>query len=216
MQIKKYVVLGVLFVLPLTIYVFFASGTDLFKKLPVLTENVKEASAFTTLDGAPVVLQNKITVLSFLGTDPLSKKANAFNLTHKIYNKYAQFEDFQFVTILPNGAEDDAAMLKSEIAEIADPERWVFGFGTPENIDRLFSSLQTEYLLASDSSTPYVFIIDKNKSLRGRTDDEDVGMLQGFDARNYSEINNKMDDDVKVVLAEYRLALKKNNANREI
>jgi hypothetical protein len=216
MQIKKYIVLGTLFVLPLTIYVFFASGTDLFKKLPILTENVKEASAFKTPEGNPVVLQNRITVLSFLGTEPLSKKANAFNLTHKIYNKYAQFEDFQFVTILPKGTEVDAATLKNEIGEIAEPERWIFGFGTTENIETLFNSLQTDYLLASDSSTPYVFIIDKNKNLRGRTDDEDVGVLQGFDARNYSEINNKMDDDVKVVLAEYRLALKKNNIKREI
>jgi len=27
-------------------------------------------------------------------------------------------------------------------------------------------------------------------------------------------LNNKMVDDVKIILAEYRLALKKNNANR--
>ncbi|MFC7357967.1 hypothetical protein ACFQO1_09730 [Jejudonia soesokkakensis] len=216
MQVKKYIVLGILFVLPLTIYVFFASGTDLFKQLPVLTENVKETTAFTTSEGKPVMLHDKITVLSFLGTDPLSKKANAFNLTHKIYNKYAEFEDFQFVTIVPEGTEADVAILKNEISEIADTKRWVFGFGTPENIDRLFSSLQTDYMLASDSSTPFVFIIDKNKNLRGRTDDDDVGIMQGFDARNYSEINNKMDDDVKVVLAEYRLALKKNNSNRQI
>ena len=31
-----------------------------------------------------------------------------------------------------------------------------------------------------------------------------------------SELNKKMKDDVKVVLAEYRLALKKNDADREI
>ena len=31
-----------------------------------------------------------------------------------------------------------------------------------------------------------------------------------------AELNKKMKDDVKVVLAEYRLALKKNNADRDI
>ena len=34
--------------------------------------------------------------------------------------------------------------------------------------------------------------------------------------KSVAELNNKMKDDVKVVLAEYRLALKKNNADREI
>jgi hypothetical protein len=67
-----------------------------------------------------------------------------------------------------------------------------------------------------DASSPYIFIIDKNRSLRGRDDDEDVGKLYGFDARDFAEINNKMDDDVKVILAEYRLELKKYKADREI
>ena len=61
-----------------------------------------------------------------------------------------------------------------------------------------------------------VFLIDKERNLRGRDDDEDVGMLYGFDSSNYSEINNKMDDDVRILLAEYRLALKKYNSKREI
>ena len=54
------------------------------------------------------------------------------------------------------------------------------------------------------------------RDLRGRNDDEDVGMLYGYDARDFAEINNKMDDDVKVILAEYRLELKKYKADREI
>ena len=37
----------------------------------------------------------------------------------------------------------------------------------------------------------------------------DIGTLYGFDARSVAEINNKMEDDIKVILAEYRLALKK-------
>jgi hypothetical protein len=61
-----------------------------------------------------------------------------------------------------------------------------------------------------------VFLIDKERNLRGRDDDEDVGILHGFDSSNYSEINNKMDDDVRILLAEYRLALKKYNSKREI
>jgi len=52
--------------------------------------------------------------------------------------------------------------------------------------------------------------------LRGRDDDEDAGVLYGFKAQDIAEVNNKMSDDVKVLLAEYRLALKKYKADRKI
>ena len=48
--------------------------------------------------------------------------------------------------------------------------------------------------------------------MRGRDDDEDIGMLYGFNSQSVAEINNKMVDDVKIILAEYRLALKKNDS----
>jgi hypothetical protein len=50
--------------------------------------------------------------------------------------------------------------------------------------------------------------------LRGRDDDEEEGTLYGYDTSSVAELNKKMTDDVKVILAEYRLALKKNNSNR--
>ena len=57
-----------------------------------------------------------------------------------------------------------------------------------------------------------MFIIDRYLNLRGRDDDEDIGKLYGFNAESVAEINNKMVDDVKIILAEYRLALKKNDS----
>ena len=56
-----------------------------------------------------------------------------------------------------------------------------------------------------------MFIIDKDSNLRGR-DDDDEGLLYGYDSRSVSELGNKMNDDIKVILAEYRLALKKYNS----
>ena len=85
-----------------------------------------------------------------------------------------------------------------------------------EEIKKVFSSLQSNFSLDKNLASPYVFIIDKELNLRGRNEDEDVGMLYGFDSREIAEINNKMSDDIKIVLAEYRLALKKNNSKREI
>lgn len=215
-KIKKFLVLGILFLLPITAYIFFASGVNNFGRLPILTHSVSEIYQFKTLNGSQIVLQDRITVLGFFGKDVRSSHANAFNLGHKIYKKNYKFDDFQFVILMPEGTEEDVKLLKIKLAEIEDPQNWNFVYGADEAIQNVFNSLQTNYSLDANLSTPYVFIIDKDRNLRGRDDDEDEGILYGFDARNYSEINNKMGDDIKVILAEYRLALKKYNSKREI
>ncbi|MFT5102834.1 MAG: hypothetical protein ACI86C_000480 [Candidatus Latescibacterota bacterium] len=213
---KKYLVLGVLFILPITAYVFFASGVNNFGKLPVITPEVHELSNFTTLDGGPLQFKEHISVLGFFGSNPQTSKANAFNLTHKIYKKNRQFADFQFVILVPKGTEEAAFALKEKLNEIEDAKNWRFAFGTPQAINQVFVSLKTNLTLDQTQATPFVFIIDKEGSLRGRDEDEDVEVLYGFDARSIAEINNKMSDDIKVVLAEYRLELKKYKSKREI
>ena len=215
-KIKKFVVLGVLFLLPITVYLFFASGVNNFGKLPILTENVSEIEDFTSLEGASVQLENHITVLGFFGKDVELKNANAFNLAHKIYKKYYTFKDFQFVIVIDENQKEEALQLKEKLKEIEDPKSWKFVFADDDKVQDVFNSLKSNYSLDEKMSSPYVFIIDHDKNLRGRDEDEDDGLLYGFDARDYSEINNKMDDDIKVIIAEYRLALKKYNSNREI
>jgi len=213
-KIKKFIVLGVLFILPITAYLFFASGVNNFVKLPVLTTNVLEIDQFKTEEGNNKVLKDKITVLCFFGKNVDKNHAHAFNLAHEIYKKNYQFKDFQFVILMPEGTQEKANFLKSRLAEIENPENWNFVYGSSEAINDVFNSLQTNYTLKEDLSSPYVFIIDKDRNLRGRNDDEDMGILYGFDARVYAEINNKMSDDIRVILAEYRLALKKYNSKK--
>jgi len=214
-KIKKFTVLGILFLLPITAYLFFASGVNNFVKLPVLTENVLELNQFKTEDGKTKVLKNHITVLCFFGKNVEASHANAFNLAHEIYKKNYQFKDFQFVILMPEGTQEEADFLKSRLAEIENPENWNFVYGSSEAINNVFNSLQTNYTLHDDLSSPYVFIVDKDRNLRGRDEDEDKGILYGFDARVYAEINNKMSDDIRVILAEYRLSLKKYNKVKE-
>ena len=151
-----------------------------------------------------------------MGADVDLKKGNAFNLNQKVYKRFYEFNDFQFVMILPKGTEAKVAELQKELGELADVRKWKFIFIEPSEIESVFSSLKTNLELDASYSTPYVFIIDKDKSLRGRDKEENNAILYGFDATSVAEINNKMIDDVKIILAEYRLALKKNNANRDI
>ena len=212
---KKYFVLCILFIFPLVIYLFFASGKNNFALLPVLTENVNEIKNFKTLSGAKIQLEDKISILGFWGEDLSEKKGDALNLNQKIYKRFYQFNDFQFVMVLENGQQDQVNILKEELQEGVgtDLVKWRFVFGSPDEIQDLFDSLRTNLNLSQGKSSPYVFIIDKEVNLRGRDDDEDVGTLYGFNSQSVAEINNKMVDDVKVILAEYRRAWKKYNNN---
>lgn len=214
---KKYLVLGILFVFPIVIYLFFASGINNFAKLPVLTKDIPEIERWTSLSGTPVKFNNKITILGFWGNDLDEKKGDAFNLNQKIYKRFYQFKDFQFVITVQDSLQDEIKEIISEI-EIGvgtDMVKWNFIFGTPNEIEDLFNSLKSDVILSDKQSTSTVFILDRESKLRGRDDDEDVGTLYGYNASSVASLNNKMTDDVKVILAEYRLALKKNNSNRQ-
>ena len=210
---KKYFVLFILFIFPIVIYLFFASGKNNFALLPVLTKEVNEIQQWTTLSGESVQFKDRITVLGFWGANLSNKKGDALNLNQKIYKRFYQFQDFQFVMVLRNGQQIQVEMLKEDLKSGVgtDLVKWRFIFGTDEQIGTLFESLKTPLELTSEKSLPYVFIIDKEGNLRGRDDDEDVGTLFGFNAQSVAEINNKMVDDIKVILAEYRRAWKKYN-----
>jgi hypothetical protein len=205
---KKTFVLVVLFVLPLVAYLFFASGVNNFGKLPVLTEKVQDLGV---IDNSQT-MDDKITILGFLGKDAAHKKGNAFNLNQKIYKRFYEFNDFQTVMVMPLGTEEAVAEIEQELENLTDTRNWKFVYADDAQIRQLFNSLKTDVRLDENLGTPYVFIIDKDRNLRGRTDDEDEGTKYGFNTTSVAELNNKMEDDVKIILAEYRLALKKNNA----
>ncbi|MGB1444533.1 MAG: hypothetical protein ACPG7X_01850 [Flavobacteriaceae bacterium] len=213
---KKYIVLGMLFIFPLVVYLFFASGINNFARLPILTENVPEISHWATLNGSTNQFDGMISIVGFWGSDLELRKGDAFNLNQKIYKRFYQFDDFQFVMAVEVGLEDNVKQILAELqtGSATDLSKWKFIFGTKEQIEDLFKGFQTDITLNENASTATVFIIDRARKLRGRDDDEEVGTLYGYNTSSVAEINKKMTDDVKVILAEYRLALKKNNSNR--
>lgn len=215
-EVKKYIVLGMLFIFPLVVYLFFASGINNFARLPILTENVPEISHWATLNGSTNQFDGMISIVGFWGSDLELRKGDAFNLNQKIYKRFYQFDDFQFVMAVEAGLEDNVKQILAELqtGSATDLSKWKFIFGTKEQIEDLFKGFQTDITLNENASTATVFIIDRARKLRGRDDDEEVGTLYGYNTSSVAEINKKMTDDVKVILAEYRLALKKNNSNR--
>ncbi len=209
---QKKFVLGLLFIFPILVYLFFASGKNNFAKLPILTKEVKELS----IKGQKTILKDRITILGYWGGSLENKKAEALNLNEKIYKRFYQFEDFQFVFLVDSSRIKQVVELKNSLKQGVgtDLSRWNFIPVNSDYIKTHFSSLKTPISLKKDYSSPFVFIIDKDLNLRGRNDDQDSGNLYGFDARSVAQINKKMIDDVKVILAEYRLALKIYNTKR--
>lgn len=192
-------------------------STSYFKPLPIITHSVSELDGFKTLEGKPVQLVHRISILGFFGNNLTEHRAYAYNLAQKIYGKNRTFKEFQFVILLPNGTEEQARNIETKLAQIAPLDSWFFAFGSESDIQRVFNSLESNLTLDSNSASPFVFIIDKERNLRGRKDDDKKEeILYGFDSSTIAEINNKMSDDVKVLLAEYRRALKKYKSEREI
>ncbi|MBC7523779.1 MAG: hypothetical protein H7239_05010 [Flavobacterium sp.] len=215
---KKNIVLFVLFILPIVAYLFFASGVNSFAKLPTLTKSLPEISNFKTDDGKITSLKNKITILGFGGT--ILHKGNFFNLYEKIYAKNKDFKDFQIVFICPEGTQSKVEDLKNDLKKLGDLKGWHFVFGEPSAINEFHNKMKLVSTLDANSGTETVFIIDKKLNLRGRKGKSvkgDVEYREGYNTKMVSELHNEMTDDVKVILAEYRLALKRNhNATRQI
>lgn len=210
-QMKKYIVLSILLILPIAVYIFFSSGVNNFGRLPVLHGPVQELVGLEDHNGEQVAFTNQITILIFLGSDLSSHKLNAFNLNQKIYKRFNGFQDFQMIALLPNQAREQVDTLRQELSGFTDIKNWHFVYGSEQTIKDVFNSLHSPYNLDKTLYTPYAFIIDKDASLRGRTDDKDTQEpIFGYDATSVAVLHNKMVDDVKVLLAEYRLALRKN------
>ena len=212
-NLKKYLILGFLFFFPIFVYVFLSTGINNFAKLPVLTQTVMDIENIEG-NSANVSFKNKISVVAFWGGDVNYKKSEALNLNQKIYKRFYEFQDFQFVLLHDKNDNTAIEDLKSDLVSGVgtDLKNWNFIPTTQSNIKMIFDSFKTNIELDESFSTPYVFIVDRDLSLRGRDDDEDIGMLFGFNSQSVAEINNKMVDDVKIILAEYRLALKKNDS----
>ncbi|RTZ00330.1 hypothetical protein EKM02_08490 [Flavobacterium sp. RSP49] len=212
---KKNSVLFVLFILPIVAYLFFASGVNSFTKLPIVTPKTADFGDWSTLDGGKISLNDKVTVLGFSGTDLLINRGNLFNLNQKIYQTYHKFKDVQFVVICPTGTETDAKKVVDALSAFTDMAQWRFVFATAEEIQAYHKQLKLIENLDQKLGTPKVYIIDKERNLRGRKLVKDT--KEGYNTFHPAELSNEMLDDFKVILYEYRAALKKNkNASRKI
>jgi hypothetical protein len=209
----RYVVLGILFFLPVTFLLFLYPATHNYTPLDIVNQSVLELNKFESESEEQIILKDHITVLGFLGTQPMENVIAASNLKELVYDKFKGFKKFQMVIVMPLGTEDAAQKLKSEINTYEDLKFWHFVFGEPDAIKRVFFSLKSKTDLNENLATNDVFVVDKDLNQRGRLDDRTENeieknkpeyILGSYDCIEVAEIKNKMSDDLRILFTEYR------------
>lgn len=213
MPLKTILVLGVLFFLPVLFLLMLYPSTHNYNPLDIVDDSVNELQFFSSSSEEKVALKDHITILSFLGTEPVDHVIAASNLKELVYDKFKGFKTFQIVIVLPKGTEDKALQLQKEINNYDDMRFWHYVFGEPNDIKKVFNSLKSEESLDDTLFTDHVFIIDKDVVQRGRIDDREdkeierndaVYPLYSYDCIEVAEVKNKMSDDLRILFTEYR------------
>jgi len=213
MPLKTILVLGVLFFLPVLFLLILYPSTHNYNPLDIVDDSVSELQFFSSNSESEVQLKGHITVLGFLGNEPVNHVIAASNLKELVYDKFKGFKKFQIVIVLPKGAEAKAAQLQKEINNYDDMRFWYYVFGEPNDIKNVFNSLKSEEPLDEALFTDHIFIVDKDLAQRGRLDDREdkekekkasVYPLYSYDCIEVAEVKNKMSDDLRILFTEYR------------
>lgn len=211
--VKKTIILGILFFLPVIFLLFLFPSKHNYNPLDIVNSNVAEVSAFTAEKGENVFLENNITVLGFFGLKPMEKVTVALNLKELIYNKFKGFKKFQILILVPNEAREEVKQLQQELLKYDELKYWHFAYGDKQSITSVFKSLKAKKDLDENFATNQVFIIDKKRNQRGRIDDrldkeiekeKTLYGLNSYDCIQVAEIKNKMSEDLRILFTEYR------------
>jgi len=229
--IKKFTILFAILFLPTILYLMFVRGEHNFAHLPFVTyTNVDDAEqkrkapafSFTDQDGNAFSnknLEGKIYLTDFFFTScPSICPIMTANLM-KIQDRFAHYGEFEIVSLTVDPKRDTPDALK----EYAEKRRinlgkWHFLTGQQDSLYSVaynFLSSAMEDSLADGGflHTEYFVLVDKEGFLRSREDDNGniIAVYDGTDAHQMRDLI----DDIKVLIAEYNLELKKNNKKDE-
>ena len=220
---RKWLILGILFLLPVIFLLFLYPSTHNYNTLDIVNENIVEIDSLNFLDNNQTTLENNITILNFLGDNPMDRITSALNLKELVYDKFKGFKKFQIVSISSGDSSNFLYEVKKELLKSDELNYWYFATVDNVSLQKIYFSLRSESELDSSNYTSQVFIIDKQKNQRGRIDDRnedqvikslDLTGLYSYNSIKVSEIKSKMNDDIRILFTEYRQKRKGNfNSN---
>jgi protein SCO1/2 len=226
---KKYLLLFTLLFLPTILYLFYVygKGEQNFAHLPFITytdmdgevKNRKAPQfAFTDQDGNIITnedVKDKIYLVDFFFTScPSICPIMTANLM-KIQDRFAHYDDFMILSHTVDPTRDTPEKLKEYADDRKiDSKNWHFLTGEKDSLysvafDYLSSAMEDSLAAGGFLHTEYFVLVDKEGILRSREDDNGniIGVYDGTDGHQMRDLT----DDIKVLIAEYQLALKKNN-----
>lgn len=239
-RIKQGVVLITLLVLPSFIYIILSTGNHNFADLPIVgarkaVERVNQEgetyvdTVYHTIPDFEFIDQNgekftnkdlegKVYVADFFFTRcPSICPGMQYNML-RIQERFKGMDDFELVSFTVDPNNDSPEVLKKYAEDLgADLSNWHFLTGDAETIYRL--GREGFFLNAMEDSTAeggflhsqYFVLVDKEGRIRsGKDDNEHLRVV--YDGTSDHEVNELI-DDIKILIANYKLALKKNNAN---
>jgi len=179
------------------------AGDTLYHKIPEF--------AFTDENGKPFgskELENKIYVANFFFTSCPTICPEMQTLLKKVHDvdDFEKLEDLRFVSFTVDPKTDTPEKLKEYSSLIsADPKRWHFLTGDMEKIYEIAGPKGFMINAMEDSTAECGFLhselmilVDREKHIRG--------IYEGRDVMD----NKRLIDEIKVLVAEYNLALKGN------
>ena len=218
-QIKKNLILGILFFLPVMFLLFLYPAKHNYITLDIVKEQINEIGNFSSISETNVQLGDQLTVLGFYGIQPKDKLTAALNLKEMVYDKFLGFKKFQIVIVVAESAKEEAEQVKNELTTFETLKYWQFVYASEVEIQNLFNSIKTDVQLDDNFATDHVFIIDKDLSQRGRfdnrTDNEIVKNTPiypkvSYDCIEVAVLKNIMSEDLRILFTEYRQKRKGN------
>lgn len=228
---KKYLILFIILFAPTIAYLFFVRGEHNFAHLPFITytdvngDEIKRKApefGFVNQDGDTVTtndLKGKIYLVDFFFTScPSICPVMTANLK-KIENRFGHYDDFMILSHTVDPKRDTPEKLKEYAdARGISSEDWHFLTGEQDSLyavayKYLSSAMEDEGAPGGFLHTEYFVLVDKEGYLRSREDDNGniIGVYDGTNAQHIRDLI----DDIKVLIAEYNLELKKNNKPEE-
>ena len=220
---RKWIILGILFLLPVIFLLFLYPSTHNYNTLDIVNEDIVETDLLNFIDNRKTNFEENITILNFLGDNPVENITGTLNLKELVYDKFKGFKKFQIISIASLNSEKLLESVKKELLKSDELKYWFFATTSDEEINKIYSSLRSQNELDSSNYTSQVFIIDKQRNQRGRIDDRgdyqiekniDLFGLYSYNSIIVFEIKKKMNDDIRILFTEYRQKRKGNfNSN---
>ena len=220
---RKWIILGILFLLPVIFLLFLYPSTHNYNTLDIVNEDIKETDFLNFIDNRKTNFEGNITILNFLGDMPVENITGTLNLKELVYDKFKGFKKFQIISIASLNSEKSLENVKKELLKSDELKYWFFATTSDEEINKIYNSLRSQKGLDSSNYTSQVFIIDKQRNQRGRIDDRDDDQIEknidlfglySYNSIIVSEIKKKMNDDIRILFTEYRQKRKGNfNSN---